>query len=97
MTDLPELRLSARSILRPGDQFKVKGAGSFRVTKITEAPSGAVEVHGYGGQSGRLQNRTFTPGRVVRCHSTTSDPNEVLREITHEFSESSKKRKGASR
>lgn len=96
-TDLAELRLSAATILRPGDTVRVGGgAARFTVSRLVETASGAQEVHVYGGRPGFLQARVFRADQVTRCRSK-GDPNEPARVALHEVSEASKKRKAGAR
>ena len=83
MTDLTEVRLGGRTILRPGDWVRIdSGQARFKVQRIVETDRG-VEVHAYGGKPGRLAARVFMADQVTRCR-TDRDPNQGWREALRE-------------
>lgn len=95
-TDLSEVRLQGRTILRPGDLVRIdSGQARYTVQRIVQTSSG-VEVHAYGGKPGFLAARVFAPDKVTRCRATR-DPNVHYREAIHEASMAAKRRKAGAR
>jgi hypothetical protein len=86
-------------VLKPGDRFKVAGAGQFSVTLIyvqrnNRTGEEEVLVDGYGGKRHHLGLRTFHVDRCERIVSEkTEDPNEGLRDAVKQASDAAQRGK----